>query len=111
MSQREDKILADYVCSFLRIKARPNEAIATTIEQIVGFVKLFRDGCHQDLMRLILRIIQDETTKDGKAALLAFGQCIEGEGVDLWGLPDCHCDEVDCVYCGPRIAKSVYRKL
>ena len=47
----------------------------------------------------------------GKDALQCLGKALtDKEGVALWGLPGCGCDQVDCVYCGPRIAGRVIAK-
>ena len=108
MKKQPDEILLDYASSYLSVTCRPNEAIAVTLEKVVGFAKLLRQGCEQDLKRLIVKCIEDTPSGvDGKTALLAFGQGIEtGGAIELWGLPDCACDRVDCVYCGPRIGNS-----
>lgn len=101
-----EQTFIDYAAKYLRVKARPNEAIAVTLEQVVGFAKQLRDGCEQDLKRLIVKCADDPLTQQvsGREALLDLGYGIEGNGVDSWGLPDCACKQSDCVYCSRGFA-------
>jgi hypothetical protein len=94
-------ILIDYAKRYLRIKARRTEEIRTSLEEIAGFASQVRDGCKQDLIRLIQNLADDDLHATGKEALLSLaGSIDEGESIELWGLPDCNCGKTDCVYCG-----------
>ena len=97
--------LIDYMKEFFVVDARPDQPIDITLNTIADFCDQLRRGCKQDLERLVLRSMEDAQNEDGKLHLRAFGEGIhEGGDIELWGLPDCKCDRVDCVYCGPRIA-------
>lgn len=97
--------LIDYAKRFLKVTARPNEAIATTPELVAAFAAQVREGCRQDLIRLVLQLADDDPEPMAKAALLAFAGTIEdGETIELWGLPDCRCGKSECVYCGRGFA-------
>lgn len=109
--------LVDYAKCFLKVAARPNEPISVTPERIAAFAAQVRDGCKQDLLRLIVKCADDNLYPcDGKEALLSLGGAIEeGESVELWGLPDCICGKAECVYCGrgfnvPSMTGPVDRK-
>ena len=103
--------LIDYAKDYLKVTCKPNEAIAVTVEQVVGFAELLRAGCHQDIQRLIDQCASTTRISGGKDALQCLGKALtDKEGVALWGLPGCGCDQVDCVYCGPRIAGRVIAK-
>lgn len=93
--------LVDYAKKFLKITARPNEAICTTPEQIAAFAAQVREGCKQDLLRLITELSKDSPHATAEEALSALAVAInEGESIELWGLPDCACGKNECVYCG-----------
>lgn len=95
--------LVDYAKKFLKITARPDEAICVTPEQVAAFAAQVREGCMQDLQRLLPKLAEDHVTyrTSGKEALLSFAETIsEGESIELWGLPDCICGKAECVYCG-----------
>lgn len=93
--------LVDYAKKFLKITARPDEAICVTPEQIAAFAAQVREGCMQDLQRLIPKLAEDQIHFYGKTALLVLAESIsEGESIELWGLPDCACSKTECVYCG-----------
>ena len=97
--------LIDYAKKFLRVTARPNEAIAVTPEQVASFAAQVREGCRQDLIHLLQQLAQDDPEPMAKAALLAFAGTVEdGESIELWGLPDCACGKAECVYCGRGFA-------
>ena len=97
--------LIDYAKKFLRVIARPNEAIAVTPEQVASFAAQVREGCRQDLIHLLQQLAQDDPEPMAKAALLAFAGTVEdGESIELWGLPDCACGKAECVYCGRGFA-------
>jgi hypothetical protein len=102
---REEQIargkLVDYAKKFLRVQARPDEAVCVTPEQVAAFAAQVREGCRQDLLRLIRQLASDDPEPMAKAALLALGETVnDGESIELWGLPDCVCGKSDCVYCG-----------
>ena len=100
--------LIDYAKDYLKVTCKPNEPIAVTLEQVVEFAELLRSGCHQDMRRLIERCADSTRIPGGKIALQFLANALGNEvAVALWGLPDCNCDRVDCVYCGPRIARRV----
>jgi hypothetical protein len=103
--------LIDYAKHFLKVTCRPDEAIAVTVEQVVGFAELLRNGCHQDLKRLIVNAIDDcPDDFDGKSALKCLGEGIEGHGTESWGLPDCSCGKGDCVYCGVALNLKIIER-
>lgn len=100
--------LIEYMQEFFNISARPDQPIDITLNLIADFCDLLRRGCKQDMERLILQTIADTPGAQGKMHLQAFGEGIhEGGDIELWGLPDCRCNKVECVYCGPRIARRV----
>ena len=66
--------LVDYAQKFLKIKARPNEAVCATPEQIAAFAAQVREGCRQDLLRLIRQLASDDPEPMAKAALLALAK-------------------------------------
>ena len=99
--------LLEYAARFLRVRARPNESICVTVEQVAAFASQLRDGCKQDLIRLIVGCVNDNLYSNGKDALLALAQAIEeGATIEFWGLPDCACGKNDCVYCGRGYATA-----
>jgi hypothetical protein len=112
MKKNPRQCLLDYMQDFFVITARPDETVGISLNAIADFCDQLRRGCKQDLERLILRSIEDAQSQDGKLHLRAFGEGIhEGGDIELWGLPDCQCDRVDCVYCGPRIASRTMSKI
>src|SRR5665213_1273966 len=93
--------LIEYAKVALHVQARPDEPICVTVEQVASFAAQLREGCRQDLIRLIRTLVLDEYLPEAKAALLALaGTVEEGESIELWGLPDCSCGSPRCVYCG-----------
>lgn len=103
-----DKRLVEYAHRFLT--SRPSGTM-TAEELAADFAAQLRKGCHQDLLRLITKLI--ETTPDdvsGKEALRNFGCVInEGSDINLWGMPDCACKKPDCVYCSTGMATTPAR--
>jgi hypothetical protein len=101
----ENQKLVEYARRFLR-KQHPLQSVYP--EQAAAFSAQLRAGCHQDLLRLITRLIKD--TPDGvsgKEALHSLGCSInEGSDINLWGMPDCACKKPDCVYCGTGMATT-----
>jgi hypothetical protein len=97
--------LIDYAEKFLKVAARPTEPVRVTTAQVAAFAAQVREGCRQDLIRLILHLADDNLHATGKDALIALaGTLNEGESIELWGLPDCSCGKEQCVYCARGFA-------
>jgi hypothetical protein len=106
---KEDRIarnkLVEYAKKFLKLEARPNQPIDTTLENVVAFAAQVREGCQQDIVRLCHNLAKDDLHATGKDALLSFADTItNAETIELWGLPDCNCGRKECVYCGRGFA-------
>lgn len=96
----KEKLVA-YAKRFLKVTTRPDEPIAVSVEQIAEFAHQLRRGCHQDIIRLLLKLADEPHHKDDKKYLLSLADTLENGGdIELWGLPDCSCRKNDCVYCG-----------
>ena len=106
--------LIDYMNEVFRLNANPTQRIDISLEEIAEFCDLLRKGCQQDCVRLFLKLAR-EADGDGfspqalevrrETLLDVAGMIQNGGDIKVWGLNDCSCDKVDCVYCGPRIAK------
>jgi len=97
--------LVEYAKKFLKVTARPDEPICVTPEQVAAFAAQVREGCQQDIVRLCRNLAKDNLHGTGQEALLSFADTVvNGETIELWGLPDCACGKPACVYCGRGFA-------
>jgi len=93
--------LVDYARKFLNVTAQPDEPISVTPERVAAFAAQVREGCRQDLIRLLQDIAKENIHETGDEALLSLSTTMEeGDNIELWGLPDCACGKPECVYCG-----------
>ena len=60
--------LVDYAKKFLKITTPSNERVSVTPEQVAAFAAQVREGCMQDVTRLILNLSKDDPPATGKAA-------------------------------------------
>lgn len=89
------------------IASRPELATASGPEKAAAFATKLRAGCHQDILRLIEKIIGDTSDyTDGKRALRALSKSLTHGHVELWGMPDCTCKKSDCVYCALALPEA-----
>ena len=93
--------LVEYAKRFIAIQTET----ASIAEFAAAFGAQLRAGCHQDLVRLLGRVMKDmpEDT-DGKTVLRIFGESILTGDIEAWGMPDCDCNGEDCVYCSTGMA-------
>lgn len=104
--EEQQSLLDNYAIRFLALRYVGGRKGKSQLdhEDCVAFAVQMRDGCNQDILRLIENCVEDCPTLDGKEALRILGATLIHEGTESWGLPDCACAKPNCVYCSRGLA-------